>query len=162
MEKRSEAVNYQFKRNEAPVVDPKTGEIFGYIILSDSAAEKINYSGNNTYTYIGIPLSISYQLIKFKKMGLGVQMNSSYLKQTALQGTTINPATLKLENLTNSNSEQLRNIFNAGIGLNLSYAITPRLAINIHGYYRKQISKNEKTTAPKQISLNLGLHYLLF
>jgi hypothetical protein len=160
-EKRIETVNYQFKRNEVPVLDSSTGEIFGYVLLSDSAAEKVNYSNSNTYSYIGIPVFINYNVLQLRKFGIGLQINGSYLRQTSLHGKTINSTSLKLEDLNALNSTQLKSVFNAGLGMNFSYALSKNCIINITPKFKKQVNKNIKTSAPKQTSLTIGFQYFI-
>ncbi len=160
-ERRIETVNYHFIRNEVPLTWPD-GEIINYFILSDSAAEKINYEGTNIYRYSGIPVSIHYKAFQFRKFSLGINFNGCFMKQSGFKGKTINKTYLTVEDLSAQNSSQLKSMLNAGFGLDFGFALSKNLILNITPDYQKQLSKNEKTSTPKQASLKICLNYFIF
>ncbi len=161
LEERLEKVDYRFKRNEVPVIDGSTGEIFGYIILQDTAAEKVDYSGTNIYRYVGIPLNIHYQPISWGRFGFGISLSANYLKQNHLEGKTINRSTLELEDLTSGVSTQLKSMFNAGCGINFNYRLTRSLLLSVSPSYKTQLTKNNAATRAQQATLSLNLQYKL-
>jgi hypothetical protein len=158
-EQREEKVNYQFVRDEAPVIIQATGEIVGYIHLTGSAAQKVNYTGTNTYAYLGVPIIINYAAFQLGRLGLGIDLSTNFISRISLKGTTINKGNLKLESLSDINSTQLKNIFNGGLGLNFSYGITRNFIINIIPDYKVQFNKSSKTSRPMQAELNVGIQY---
>lgn len=162
IEERIEQVNYNFKRNEIPVMDSASGEIFGYVIIPDSSADKIEYSKSNTYKYTGIPITLNYQILSFTRYRLGIILNGSYLKQTGLQGKTLNRSSLSLEDLTLANSTQLTKLFNGGVGFYMSFLLSSRLTISIAPKYTTQFSNNSSAERAKQRSINLGIRYSIF
>jgi len=130
--------------------------------LPDSVAERISIHGQSNYSYIGIPLSFTIKALEIGKISLGIGVNGGYLRQSGIKGKTIDKTELKEVDLNKSNSSQLIQIFTAGLDVDINYRIYKSIVINVKPDYRKQITKNKKTTNPKQMILSFGLQYYIF
>ncbi len=159
-EERIEAVHYHFLRDEAPVFF--MGKIAGYIHLTGSGVEKIDYDQNNVYKYIGIPLNVTYQFFETHRFGFGILLSGSYLRQISVQGKTLNKSTLELETLTNLNSAQLKSIFNSGLGLVMNYRVTSKFTFSLAPDLSTQVNKNIYASKARSASLNINLQYKIF
>lgn len=157
--KLSNSVNYQYETTKIPLLDSASGHIINYIERDSSA--KFSFSGNNTYTFISIPISVYYEFPMRGKWSLGVEgiYNHSFLVLQKSIG--VNPTTLMLDE--QSDEAYRSSLGSAQLRISLMYQLTENLYLAAEPSYRQYLNSFNQSEnvnwAPRDLSISLSMIY---
>jgi len=118
---------FDFEIKEDPIIDPSTQNIIGYSPAPEGTF--VNTGILNTYSYLQIPLVISYQPWINKKLRMVVEGGTSYLRFLKAEGTTIDYQNLRTADLAYLNYNEHMFTVNFKIGVN--YYLSPQFALGL-------------------------------
>ncbi len=157
--KLTNSVNFDYQSNKIPLIDSASGNIINY--LESPNATSYSYSGNNTYTFISLPISIYYEVPLKGKWSLGAEAiyNHSFLiKQNS---TGVNPTQLTIEQ--QGDAVYQSSLGSAQFRLSLMYQLTPNLYLAAEPAYRQYMQSFNKTEnvnwTPRDLSLSMSMIY---
>ncbi len=138
-------VNYAYKTNElvysydyvdSVYVDPVTHETYYFTVkvdVYDSIDRTTTEQVSDRYSYLQIPLSLSYELAGFKKLSLNLQLTGSYhiLQDDYRHYKPFTEASSRLVSTTIEEKKINSDYWSAGAGLLLAWQANNRLGISI-------------------------------
>ncbi|HBF22103.1 MAG TPA: hypothetical protein DDW81_18530, partial [Cryomorphaceae bacterium] len=154
-------VAYNFTNfREATINDQ--GVITGYNLKEQT--EQITFSGRNTYHYLNIPLSFSYQPWATDHVRLNIEMGGSFLYFVAAKGQTLNYKTLEIIDL--SEREYRNYIGSLCFKVGANYYVSRRINVGFEPtimYFTNTIYTEDYPfyVIPYSVGLNLNLQVKL-
>ncbi|MGB0178281.1 MAG: hypothetical protein ACPF9D_14035, partial [Owenweeksia sp.] len=152
---------YQYAINEIPVIDSASGNILAY--LPSTQPEQRSAQGSNTFTYLSIPLSLTYEYPinrRWALTGEAVYQHSFLLDHG---GTEVDPTTLELRE--SKNDDLVSDMGAYQLRLGLRYQLNDNLFISLEPAYRstfKDIYQSGNSSwKPRDIALNMIMIYQL-
>lgn len=118
---RSEAVNYNYVIDKAPVLNVTESRIDSYILLAPSARIQVDHSGSNSYHFITIPVQLGYNYPLGSSWEIRSRIGLSYMQLTDMFGKSPDYTYLTLYDLGTSkiyNKSNLATIFGTGLYYN--------------------------------------------
>jgi len=118
---------FDFEITEDPIIDPGTQNIIGYRPAPEGTY--VNMGILNSYSYLQIPLVISYQPWINKKLRMIVEGGTSYLRFLKAEGTTIDYQDLRPIDL--SYLDYNENLFTVNFKIGVNYYLNPQFALGV-------------------------------
>ncbi len=149
---------YDFEITEDPIIDPNTQEIIGYKPAPEGTY--VNTGIVNSYSYLQIPLVISYQPWVTKKLRMVVEGGTSYLRFIKAEGTTLDYQNLRAIDL--SYLDYNKNLFSINFKIGLNYYLNPQIALGLEPtfmYFSRGIYANDYPIymVPWSIGVNFNM-----
>ena len=118
---------FDFEITEDPIIDPSTQNIIGYSPAPEGTF--VNTGILNSYSYLQIPLVLSYQPWINKKLRMVVEGGTSYLRFLNAEGTTIDYQNLRPIDL--HYLDYNKNLFTVNFKIGVNYYLNPQFALGV-------------------------------
>lgn len=156
------SANFDFTNYRSANIDEKTGAITSYFILDEPNQVVIN--DKNTYHYLNLPLSISYQPWASDHIRLNMEAGVSYMYFVTASGESIDYRTLEIIDLSEREFKNSLGSINLKVGA--TYYISPQFNLGFEPtfvYFTNTIYSDEYPfeVIPYSVGLNLKLQVKL-
>ncbi|MCT4622584.1 MAG: hypothetical protein N4A46_03090 [Schleiferiaceae bacterium] len=155
--------NYTHRENEIPVIDSASGQIVGYIPTGNLPPISGNAFANNSFTYVGIPVSLFYEHPLNNKWFVYGEFVNSFNFLLNQNSYLVNNQTLELNTSRDDNFNPLIMSYQFRVGLR--YALNPKVSVAFEpayrGHYNNLYSTDQVVWKPQDLSFNLALIYTL-
>ncbi len=156
------SANFDFTNYRGANIDDKTGAITSYALLEEPNQVVIN--DKNTYHYLNLPLSISYQPWASDHIRLNMEAGVSYMYFVAARGASIDYRTLEIIDLSDREFKNSLGSINLRVGA--TYYISPQFNLGFEPtfvYFTNTIYTDDYPfeVIPYSVGLNLKLQVKL-
>lgn len=156
------SANFDFTNYRTANIDPITGAITNYAFLDEPNRVVIN--DKNTYHYLNLPLSISYQPWATDHIRLNMEAGVSYMYFVAARGASIDYRTLEVIDL--SEREFKNSLGSISLKVGATYYISPQFNLGFEPtfvYFTNTIYSDDYPfeVIPYSVGLNLKLQVKL-
>ncbi len=156
------SANFDFTNYRSANIDESTGAITSYALLEEPNQVVIN--DKNTYHYLNLPLSISYQPWASDHIRLNMEAGVSYMYFVTARGASIDYRTLEVIDL--SDREFKNSLGSVNLRVGATYYISPQFNLGFEPtfvYFTNTIYTDEYPfeVIPYSVGLNLKLQVKL-
>lgn len=154
--------DFDFVNFRDAVIDPENGEILSYLMRDQP--EDIIFNAQNSYHYLNLPLSISYQPWANKHLRLNLEAGGSLLHFLGAEGRTLDYKSLAVIDLGERSYRKFLGSFSMKIGM--QYWVNPKVNIGFEPtlmYFTNTIYTEEYPfyVIPYSVGLNFNLQVKL-
>lgn len=154
--------DFDFVNFRDAVIDPNNGEILGYNMKEQP--EDIIFNAQNSYHYLNVPLSISFQPWASKHLRLNFEVGGSMLYFMGAEGRTLDYKSLAVIDLNQRSYRKF--LGSASMKIGMQYWVNPKVNIGFEPtlmYFTNTIYTEEYPfyVIPYSVGLNFNLQVKL-
>ena len=155
--------SFKYSSLYRPIIDSESGTIRDYYLSQDGALT-VTQGISNQYSYLSVPLTLSFRPRATERVTLNIEGGGSMLFFLGAEGTNINYQTLELMNIDELAYSKLMGAALFRVGFN--YAVTRRLSMGIEPtfmYYLGNLYKEEVPiqAKPHSMGVNFNMNFKL-